>query len=100
MPVTLPRIELSNGQLTFVSPKEEEGHKDDMVFEGKMVGKRLVGTATGPDNTPWFWIGEKAPYANAQQFLVRAQRGVFKSIRSRHLRQLSKVHTARCGLDF
>ena len=47
-----------------------------MVFEGKMVGKRLVGTATGPDNTPWFWIGEKAPYANAQQFLVRAQRRI------------------------
>ncbi len=57
----LPRIELSNGQLTFVSPKEEEGRKDDMVFEGRMVGKRLVGTTTGSDGTPWSWIGEQAP---------------------------------------
>jgi hypothetical protein len=57
----LPKVELSNGTLTFVSPKEEEDRKDDMVFTGKLSGKMLVGTTTGPDGTPWQWTGEKAP---------------------------------------
>lgn len=57
----LPKIELSDGKLTFVSPKEEEGRNDDMIFEAKLVGKRLQGTTTGPDGTPWHLIGEKAP---------------------------------------
>jgi hypothetical protein len=57
----LPKCELSNGRITFVSPKEEEDRKDDMVFEGKLSGKTLVGTTTGPDGTPWQWTGEKAP---------------------------------------
>lgn len=57
----LPKIELSNGKITFVSPKEEEDRKDDMVFEGKLSGKTLVGTTTGPDGTPWQWTGERAP---------------------------------------
>jgi len=56
----LPKIELSNGRVTFVSPKEEEDRKDDMVFEGKLSGKKLVGTTTGPDGTPWQWTGERA----------------------------------------
>jgi Domain of Unknown Function (DUF1080) len=57
----LPKCELANGHLTFVSPKEEEERKDDMVFEGKLSGKMLVGTTTGPDGTPWQWVGERAP---------------------------------------
>jgi 3-keto-disaccharide hydrolase len=57
----LPKVELSNGRLMFVSPKEEEERKDDMVFEGKLVGKTLAGTTTGPDGTPWPWSGQKAP---------------------------------------
>lgn len=57
----LPKVELSNGRLTFVSPKEEEGRKDDMVFEGKLAGKSLAGTTTGPDGTPWPWTGQRAP---------------------------------------
>ncbi len=57
----LPKIEISNGTITFVSPKEEEDRKDDMVFEGKLSGKTLVGTTTGPDGTPWQWTGERAP---------------------------------------
>jgi hypothetical protein len=57
----LPRIEVSNGHLTFVSPKKEEERKDDMVFEGKLVGKILVGTTTGPDGASWSWSGQKAP---------------------------------------
>ena len=57
----LPKIEISNGRITFVSPKEEEDRKDDMVFEGKLSGKTLEGTTTGPDGTPWQWTGERAP---------------------------------------
>jgi len=55
------RIELSDGRLTFVSPKEEEERKDDMVFEGKLVGDVLVGNTTGQDGTPWQWTGRRAP---------------------------------------
>src|SRR5207249_3739716 len=56
----LPKVDLSNGRLTFVSPKEEEERPDDMVFEGTLIGKRLSGTTTGPDGTPWQWTGQRA----------------------------------------
>jgi hypothetical protein len=57
----LPRVELSNGRLTFVSPKEEEARPDDMTFEGTLVGKTLSGSTTGPNGTTWQWIGQRAP---------------------------------------
>jgi hypothetical protein len=57
----LPKIEISNGRVTFVSPREEEERRDDMVFEGKLIGETFVGTTTGPDGTPWQWTGERAP---------------------------------------
>ena len=57
----LPKVEISNGRIMFISPKEEEDRKDDMVFEGKLSGKILTGTTTGPDGTPWQWTGERAP---------------------------------------
>src|SRR5215472_2225686 len=57
----LPKVEISNGHITFVSPKEEEERKDDMVLEGKLSGDTLAGTTTGPDGTPWSWTGVRAP---------------------------------------
>ena len=57
----LPKVEISNDHITFVSPKEEEDRKDDMVFEGKLTGNTLAGTTTGQDGTPWQWTGERAP---------------------------------------
>ncbi len=57
----LPSAELSNGQLKFVSPKEEEGSKTDMVFEGARTGKILSGTTNGPDGKTWQWTGRRAP---------------------------------------
>lgn len=57
----LPKIEVTDDHLVFVSPKEEEERKDDMVFEGKLSGEKLVGTTTGPDGTTWHWTGERAP---------------------------------------
>ena len=57
----LPKVEFANGQLMFVSPKEEEDRKNDMVFVGKLSGGRLAGTTTGPDGLPWQWTGVRAP---------------------------------------
>jgi Domain of Unknown Function (DUF1080) len=57
----LPSAELSNGHLKFVSPKDEEGSKEDMVFEGTLAGKILSGTTNGPDGKPWQWTGRRAP---------------------------------------
>jgi len=57
----LPKCDLSGGTLTFVSPKEEEDRKDDIVFEGRLVGNELKGTTTGQDGTPWTWTGARAP---------------------------------------
>jgi 3-keto-disaccharide hydrolase len=57
----LPKAELSGGQLTFVSPKEEENFPEDMVFTGKLVGRTLEGTISGPKEGKWTWSGRRAP---------------------------------------
>jgi len=57
----LPKVEVTGGRLTFVSPKEEESSKSDLVFEGKLAGKQLVGTVNGPDGNNWAWTGQRAP---------------------------------------
>jgi hypothetical protein len=62
----LPKAELSNGHLTFVSPKAEEELPQDMVFEGTLGGATLSGTVTGPKDGPWHWTGQKAPALKAK----------------------------------
>ncbi|HUN60391.1 MAG TPA: DUF1080 domain-containing protein [Candidatus Sulfotelmatobacter sp.] len=57
----LPKVDIVNGKLTFVSPKEEEGSQTDLVFEGTLQGDRLTGTLNGPDGKTWNWVGERAP---------------------------------------
>ena len=57
----LPKVEITNGVLTFISPKEEEDSKRDMVFEGKLTGETLSGTLAAPDGTSWTWTGKRAP---------------------------------------
>jgi hypothetical protein len=57
----LPKAELSNGHLKFVSPKEEEGRSEDMVFEGTLASEKISGTVTGPSGTKWHWTGVRAP---------------------------------------
>jgi hypothetical protein len=57
----LPRAELSNGTLTFVSPKDEEASSNDLVFKGTLIGKTLSGTVNGPDGKTWSWSGRPAP---------------------------------------
>lgn len=57
----LPKIEISNGVLRFVSPKEEEDSKQDLVFEGRLDGDKLSGSVNGPDGKEWKWTAVKAP---------------------------------------
>ena len=57
----LPKVEVSDGQITFVSPKEEEGAKADLVFQGRLSGNTLTGTVNGPDGKTWQWTGVRAP---------------------------------------
>ncbi|HYL63256.1 MAG TPA: DUF1080 domain-containing protein [Candidatus Methylomirabilis sp.] len=57
----LPSAEFSNGHLKFVSPKEEEGAKEDLTFEGALTGRILTGTVNGPDGKTWSWTARRAP---------------------------------------
>jgi hypothetical protein len=57
----LPKVSISNGHITFVSPKEEEDATADMVFEGTLTGNQLSGTVAGPDGAIWTWTGRRAP---------------------------------------
>lgn len=63
----LPKVELTNGRLIFVSPKDEEGAQADMVFEGTLNGKILSGTVNGPDGKTWQWTGRRAPALKRSQ---------------------------------
>jgi hypothetical protein len=57
----LPKIEISHGSVMFVSPKRAEDRTTDMVFQGKLVAGKLVGSTTGPGGEVWTWVGERAP---------------------------------------
>ena len=57
----LPRIEFDGGTVTFVSPKDEESTKDDLVFKGILSGNTLSGTITGFEGAVWTWTGVRAP---------------------------------------
>lgn len=57
----LPQAEIRDGGLRFVSPHEDEGRADDMIFEARRSGDALVGATSGPDGTPWSWRAERAP---------------------------------------
>ena len=57
----LPKAEITNGTLTFVSPKAEEDSKTDMVYEGKLTSDTLTGKVNAPDGGTWTWSGKRAP---------------------------------------
>ena len=57
----LPKAQFLGDRIRFVSPKEEEGRKDDMVFEARMEKNSLVGETRGPDGSVWKLRGERAP---------------------------------------
>lgn len=62
----LPEVSISGDHLRFVSPKEEEERKDDMVFEGTLSHDLLSGSTTGPDGNAWTWTGRRAPSLNTK----------------------------------
>ena len=57
----IPKVEISDHEITFVSPKEEEGSSTDLIFVGKPEGKALSGTLTGPNGARWTWSAVRAP---------------------------------------
>jgi hypothetical protein len=63
----LPKVEVFDGHIKFVSPKEEENSQVDMVFEGTLTGKILTGTTNGPDGQTWQWSGRRAPALERSQ---------------------------------
>ena len=57
----LPKVEITDGKLTFVSPKDEEGANTDLVFVGTLSGGTLSGTVNAPEGGTWSWTGKRAP---------------------------------------
>ncbi len=57
----LPKVVVRGDQIQFVSPRQEEDSRNDLVFEGKLSGEILTGSANGPNATPWTWTGKRAP---------------------------------------
>lgn len=60
----LKKAEIKGHLLEFLSPKGEEGFREDTVFKCRRVGGRLIGTATSSGRTPWHWVGSRAPALN------------------------------------
>jgi hypothetical protein len=57
----LAKVEFKDGEISFLSPKGEEGYSVDTWFKGKLVDGQLVGTVTSPDGPAWQWTGRRAP---------------------------------------
>ena len=57
----LAKVEFKHGEIEFLSPKGEEGFRDDTLFKGKLVDGQLVGTTTSPKGVSWEWTGRRAP---------------------------------------
>jgi len=57
----LNKVDFKDGELSFLSPKGEEGFSEDTLFKGKLSGSQLVGTAISPGGTSWNWSGRRAP---------------------------------------
>src|SRR5512135_1844096 len=58
---TLPKLVVQGNTIQFVSPKEEEDSRNDLVFDGRLVEESLSGSAKGPNGTAWTWTGRRAP---------------------------------------
>lgn len=57
----LPKVVLQGNKIQFISPKEEEDSRNDLVFDGRLVEGTLTGSTTGPNGTAWTWTGRRAP---------------------------------------
>jgi Domain of Unknown Function (DUF1080) len=63
----LPKVDVKDLQLMFVSPKENEGLAEDMVFAGKLLGTALEGIVNGANGQTWTWTGVRAPALKESQ---------------------------------
>ena len=55
----LPRVELKEGEIEFVSPKGEEGFSEDIVFKAKLVGGQLGVRLPVPAELPGRGLAEE-----------------------------------------
>jgi len=57
----LSKVTVQGDHIEFVSPKEEEDSRNDLLFEGRLHGKVLMGSVKGPNGKLWKWTGKRAP---------------------------------------
>ena len=57
----LTKVVVKGNQIQFVSPRQEEDSRNDLVFEGRLIGDTLSGSAKGPNGAPWTWTAKRAP---------------------------------------
>jgi Domain of Unknown Function (DUF1080) len=57
----LPKVSVQGNRLQFVSPKQDEDSRNDLVFEGTLTGQTLTGSSQGPNGAAWTWTGKRAP---------------------------------------
>jgi len=57
----LKKADFKEGEISFLSPKGEEGFPADTLFKGKLAGDQLVGITAGPNSASWHWVGRRAP---------------------------------------
>lgn len=57
----LPKVIVLGQVIQFISPKAEEGSKNDLMFQGRLMDGMLNGTAQGPNGAAWTWKGNRAP---------------------------------------
>jgi hypothetical protein len=55
------RTQMVGNQIVFVSPKDEEGSTNDLVFRGELIGDTISGTALGANRATWTWTAKRAP---------------------------------------
>ena len=67
----LPKVEIDGNNIMFVSPKDEESSKDDLVFTGTLKAKTLTGTIGGFEGAPWTWTGVWAPSLDRKESGVK-----------------------------
>ena len=53
-------IRIDRGEIELAVPRDE-GFPDGTQLHGRLIGRRLVGTATAPDGASWPWSGHPAP---------------------------------------
>ena len=67
----------SGNRIQFVSPKEEEDSRTDLVFDGKLIGETLAGSARGAQRNPMDvdWSTRSRAQAGFKPHMGRTHRG-------------------------